>query len=492
MSNKQRLELRQAQSLVMTPQLQQSIKLLQLSSIELSAYITQELEKNPLLTSEDGGEEDYSTEKEEKLERNQAEEISETLSGQGRDQGFEENFQTGWGAEEHNVEPSSLIYSHTNNDNQFSGGGDYSFEEMQTAPLTLKEHITNQLNLAVSDHGERIIALHLMDLLDDNGYITDDFSALAELLDCDIEAIGQVLAKLQTLDPPGVFARSAAECLTLQLKDMNHLTAPIQHLLGHLDLLAKGELKILQKLCEVDESELKELIKEIKSLNPKPGANFNTDVVQIAQADVFLKWDSKNNWVVSLNHDVLPKLLINHRYVGEIVKQSPKQEERKYISEQVSSANWLIKILDQRAQTILKVATEIVTQQQAFFDNGIRYLKPLVLSDVAEAVGVHESTVSRVTTHKYIATPMGLYELKYFFSSSVHASNGNDNISSLSVKFLIKELISNETPGMILSDEALAIALKQKGIDIARRTVAKYREDIGIPTSSQRKREKRI
>lgn len=491
MPNRQRLEIKQSQSLVMTPQLQQSIKLLQLSTIELTAYITQELERNPLLTREDAEEESQTlaNDDEAKPETSQEDAVDAALSGQVKDDSFEENYKEAWDASGPSSDPSYPTYNHITNDNHSAG---YAFEETQASPQSLKEHITDQINIAVADHSDRIIALHLTDMLDDNGYIVSDFSSIAKVLECSQEQIEQVLFRLQMLDPPGVFARSVAECLTLQLKDLNQLTPPMERLLEHLDLLATGELKQLQKICRVDEERLKELIREIRALNPKPGTIFSAEVVQVVQPDVYLKKDGKGSWVVALNNNALPKILVNKRYIEEIGQKTHKEEDKKYIAEQASAANWLVKVLDQRAQTILKVAKEIVVQQQEFFERGIRYLKPLTLTDVAKAIDMHESTVSRVTTHKYMATPLGLYELKYFFSSSIARAEGGEGYSSRSIKFLIQELIANETPDQVLSDEHITVLLKERGIEIARRTVAKYREDSGIATSSKRKREKRL
>lgn len=493
MPNKQRLELKQAQSLVMTPQLQQSIKLLQFSSIELSIYINQELEKNPLLTREDASEEEPGVSYEDSDRQSPPEkEMPETVTGQGRDEGFEENYKESWDTAEYRADLSNLTYTHSKNGEHSNNSKPYPFDELQTSPLTLKTHISEQVSIQISDHRERMIAAHLTDLLDDNGYIAIDLEPLAALFECNIAIVEQVLYQLQSFDPPGVFARSVAECLALQLKDTNRLTPDMQLLLNHLDLLAQGELKTLQKLCNQDEAGLKAMIKEIKSLNPKPGTNFSADLVQAVQPDVYLRKDAGGKWLVALNQEVLPKLLINNQYIQEIGGKIHKKEEKKYLAEQTNAASWLVKVLNQRAETILKVATEITIQQQEFFDKGIRFLKPLTLTGIAEAVGMHESTISRVTTHKYMATPLGMYELKYFFSSSIQGSEGGGEYSSRSVKFFIQELIGNETPGNVLSDEDIALQLKAKGMDIARRTVAKYREDLGIPTSAQRKRGKRI
>ncbi len=472
----QRLELKQSQSLVMTPQLQQSIKILQLSSIELYSYINQEIEQNPLLTKEETLAQETSIESEGQ-EETPAPERDEAFSWEG-----EEGY-------------SAAVYERDSQPMDYSGNGghtDFNMEDRHSEELSLRDFVTDQINLDITDQKDRIIALHLTDMLDDNGYLKEDIALLAQQLGCELEDVERVLIQLQRFDPPGVFARSIAECLALQLKDKNRYDPAMEALLANLELLAKGEVQALQKICGVNQEDMQEMIHELRQLNPKPGRNFATDVVQSIQPDVFLRKNHEQKWLVELNHDTLPKVLLNRRYHAEIEQKPLTKDEKKYIADQLQTANWLIKALDQRAQTILKVATEIVRQQQDFFDYGIRYLKPLTLAEIAEAIEMHESTVSRVTTNKYIATHFGLYEMKYFFSSSIGCSEGDGQFSSKTIRFMIKELIQKEEPNAILSDEAIAEMLKEKNIDIARRTVAKYREEMNIPTSAVRKREKRV
>lgn len=499
MPNNQRLELRQSQALVMTPQLQQSIKFLQLSTIELSNYLSQELEKNPLLAKEEGMEESLepaSNDDNDEEALTHAEKTSEVedVTSDMETTSYEEGatFSEGW-------EPDSRALYDGAPSQRFEGAGrqyatqnDFAWENNTAEDVTLKHYIADQIAIEIQDHQQQMIALHLADVLEDSGYLTADLNVLAENLGCTLSDVEAVVALVQRLDPPGVFARSVEECLALQLKDKNRYDPIIATLLSRLDLLAKGEIKTLQKLCQVTEEELLEMVKEIKQLNPKPGSNFSAETIQVIQPDVFLKRDGNGNWVVELNSDALPKLLVNKRYHAEILEKAASETDRKYLTEQLNSANWLIKALDQRANTILKVATEIAIQQRDFFEKGIRFLKPLTLAGIAQILGVHESTVSRVTANKYLATPLGVYEMKYFFSSSIQNAAGEEEFSSKSIQFLIAEMIRNEKAGSVLSDDKIAILLKQRGIDIARRTVAKYREAANIPPSSQRKREKRL
>jgi RNA polymerase sigma-54 factor len=302
--------------------------------------------------------------------------------------------------------------------------------------------------------------------------------------------IEETFALLHTFDPPGVCARSLSECLSIQLRDRNRLDPAMEKLLQHLDLVAKGDIAGLSKFCGVDEEDIRDMCTEIRALNPRPGSGFQHETVQAIVPDVFLKRAKGGGWQVELNASVLPRVLVNRRYMAQISSKTRDKQEKKYLSDQLASANWLIKALDQRAQTIIKVSTEIVAQQDAFFRQGIRYLRPLTLREVAAAVELHESTVSRVTTAKYMATPRGTYELKYFFNASIQNADGGEGYSNKTVQYLIKEMVDKEKPGEILSDDTIAEELKARGIDVARRTVAKYRDLMHIPSSSVRRREK--
>jgi len=506
-SNTQKMELRQGQTLAMTPQMQMSLKILQLSNLELAEFIEKELEQNPLLEK---GEPQQETD-EERVEKSETttdtEEISDVINNNSsvENSSMDADYDNVWSNDDKsfdsydtsnkdsNFENSSGIYiEQRGTSNDFRNSDNY-YEQVISKEKTLQEHILDQINIDINDNHQKIIAIHLLDAMDENGYIDPDFSTISELLECEISVIEDVLKILQKFDPPGIFARSLSECLMLQLKDRNHCDPAIEKLIENLDMVADGNYKRLMKICEVDEDDIIDMIKETKTLNPKPGSDFESERSQIIQADVFLKRNPDRKWAIELNNETLPKVLINNKYYSEIKGKAKEDNEKKYISEQMNTANWLIRSLHQRAETILKVATEIVSQQNDFFNKGIHHLKPMTLHNVAEKLDIHESTVGRVTSNKYISTPRGIYELKFFFSSALHSSSeGEEDYSSKSVKHMIKELIDNEEQLSVLSDEKLSEILKEKGIDVARRTVAKYRESMRIPTSSRRKRQKNL
>ena len=487
-----RLELRSSQSLVMTAQLQQSIKLLQLSSIELSDYLGGELEKNPLLsmeegedtpqenTSDEGGKPDNDSGSEEAPD-NREDTASDNEPTESSLDIPDEQTEAGEGME---TFASSSDSRNTSFDDEDSG-----LEQSLTEKLSLRDHLHAQLPLEITDAGERMIAMHLVDLVDDAGYIKDDLTLLTEQLAVKKEEIEEVLKKLQRFDPVGVCARDLGECLSLQLKEKDRLDPAMQLFLNNLDLVAKGDLAQLKKICGVDHEDLKDMLAEIRLLNPKPGHQFPSDILQPVIPDVLLKKKKDGGWLVELNPDALPRVLINRRYFSELNQKARNKQDKKYLNEQMATASWLVKALDQRAHTILKVATEIVAQQDAFFRHGVRYLKPLTLKDISVPVELHESTVSRVTSNKFMHTQRGTYRLKDFFTSSLSSASGED-ISSRSVQHMIKEMIDLETVGTVLSDDAIAEKIKARGIDVARRTIAKYREEMKIPSSVQRRRDK--
>jgi len=476
--------------MVMTQQLQQSIKLLQLSSLELAQYIEQELEKNPLLSVEereaeeqaesDDGEESAQAENEEGSGEPAAADTETKAPEEWADNESEENSYESGGSEG-TYEPRIR----TRNSGDEDGDG---FESYAAVQVSLRDYLIDQLNLEAVGPIQRIIGQHLIDLVDESGYIKDDTSSIAKLLDCDEEQIENTFAMLHSFDPPGVCARNLKECLSIQLRDKDRLDPAMASLLGHLDLMAKNDMASLRKLCGVDAEDLADMCTEIRALNPRPGSGFQHEAVQAIEPDVFLKRTKGGGWQVELNSGTLPRVLVNRRYYSQLSVKTRDKQEKKYLSEQLAVANWLVKALDQRAQTILKVSTEIVAQQDAFFRQGIKYLRPLTLKEVAAAVDLHESTVSRVTTNKYMATPRGTYELKYFFNAGIQNATGGEGYSNKTVQYLIKELIDQETE--ILSDDTIAEQLNGRGIDIARRTVAKYRELLRIPSSSVRRREK--
>jgi RNA polymerase sigma-54 factor len=498
-----RLDLRQTQSLVMTPQLQQAIKLLQLSSLELSAYVETQIEQNPLLERDEfdperfdgeaGGSEPETVSappdgEPEALDQAVAQES--TLYGDSAldSEGFDNLFDSDGGGFEQGRDGADYGTVQRDRGGTFDPQ-DGSFEDTLTARLTLKDHLTRQLAVDMDDLVDRIIGLHLIDMLDEAGYLRGELDQVATLLGCPIEQVEATLLRMQGFDPPGIFARDLAECLALQLADRDRLDPPMQRLLANLEMVARCDWAALARSCAVEEEQLVAMVGEIRSLDPKPALAFDDVVAPPVTPDVIMRGQPGGGWIVELNSETLPRILVNNQYYARISRAARNREEKQYINECMQSANWLVKSLHQRATTILKVATEIIRKQDGFFVNGVRSLRPLVLRDIAEAIGMHESTVSRVTSNKFVSTPRGIYELKYFFTHAVGGS-GEDAHSAEAVRHQIKGLIDAEAASEILSDDALADILKQKGIDIARRTVAKYREAMGIPSSVQRRREK--
>jgi RNA polymerase sigma-54 factor len=503
MAVSQRLDLRQAQSLVMTPQLQQAIKLLELSNQDLAAYVEEELERNPLLEREDDadgdgppdgpagdGESDRMLDTKEFGDRERLPDAKDSPIDADYD-----NVYTGNGAGDGGAdfgEPSGQA-----NWRVGAGRGDFpddegDFQDSLSRELTLREHLEQQLGIEIADPTERLIGLQIIDLIDDAGYVQGDLDALAERLGCPFALVESVLRKLQQFDPVGVAARNLAECLALQLKERDRLDPAMQALLDHLDLLARHDRAQLMKLCGVDAEDLADMAAEIRSLNPRPGYAFDRTEVQAIQPDIMVHRLPDGSWSVELNSDNLPRLLVNQHYHTRVTAKAQSKADKDYLADRLSAANWLVKTLHQRATTILKVASEIVRQQEMFFLHGVRHLKPLIRRDIADAIGMHESTVSRVAANKFMATPRGLFELRYFFSAAIQAADGADSHSAEAVRSRIRELIEKEPLEAVLSDDQLVALLKSEGVDIARRTVAKYRESLRIPSSVQRRREKSL
>lgn len=493
-----RLELRQGQSLVMTQQLQQSIKLLQATSLELREYVEQELEKNPFLAQEDGEmpEEERPAGEPPPEENVAREEDSPREADFENGDNFTSDMEKDYAGDESGWDDSGQIESDYLRASSSSGGGaagydgddERGIEDNPSQDKTLREHLLEQLHVDVTDPVQLLIGAHLIELIDEAGYIKDGLQPLAEKLGTDLAQVEEVLALLQSFDPPGVCARSLSECLALQLKDKNRLDPAMQALLAHLDLLGDGKFDDLRKRCGVDKEDLKEMIAEVRSLNPKPGAEFSHDLVQAVEPDVFVRRLSDGNWHVELNMNNFPKVMVNQRYYKKVSADTKNRQDKQYLSEQFNSASWLVRALKQRADTLLKVGSELVKQQDAFFRLGVRYLKPMTLKDIAFATGYHESTISRVTGGKFLVCPRGTFELKYFFTSALARASGGEDVSSESVRHLIGELIQKETPDKPLSDDDIADMLKDKNITVARRTVAKYREAMGIPSSPKRRR----
>ncbi|MFG1301304.1 RNA polymerase factor sigma-54 [Xanthobacter sp. V3C-3] len=505
-----KLEFRQSQSLVMTPQLMQAIKLLQLSNMELVAYVEAELERNPLLEriSEGDGAEGTGETPSEAAERGAAEAASHEPAPSGdwmegdmepSRAAMESRLDTDLGNVFPDDAPSDRgaagagSTSPSPSSGEWGGGErgeDYNPEAFLTAETTLADHLEAQLSVAVSDAARRLIGVNLIGLIDETGYFTGDLDLLAEQLGVPRAEVEDVLKLIQTFEPSGVGARNLAECLAIQLRERDRFDPAMQALVANLELLARHDRNALKRICGVDNEDLADMIGEIRRLDPKPGLAFGSGVVHPLVPDVYVRPGADGTWLVELNSETLPRVLVNQTYHATVVKHARSQEEKSFLADCLQSASWLTRSLDQRARTILKVASEIVRQQDAFLLHGVRYLRPLNLRTVADAIGMHESTVSRVTSNKYISTPRGVVEMKFFFSSAISASGGGEAHSAESVRHRIKTLIEAESADDVLSDDTLVQKLKDDGIDIARRTVAKYREGMNIPSSVQRRREK--
>ncbi|WP_375311887.1 RNA polymerase factor sigma-54 [Bradyrhizobium sp. A5] len=514
----QRLEFRQSQSLVMTPQLMQAIKLLQLSNLDLTTFVEEELERNPLLErandeppageapaeagqygdSDDfggGGSDEPGGGPGEAFEPGQEEwmskdlgtraEIEQTLDT-GLDNVFSEEPAEAAARNAQDVAPTT----YTEWGGGASGDEDYNLEAFVAAETTLGDHLAEQLAVAFAGPAQRMIGQYLIDLVDEAGYLPPDLGQAAERLGASQQAVDDVLAVLQKFDPPGVCARNLSECLAIQLRELDRYDPAMQALVEHLDLLAKRDIAGLRKICGVDDEDIADMIGEIRRLNPKPGMKFGTARLQTMVPDVYVRPGPDGGWHVELNSDTLPRVLVNQTYYSQLSKKVGKDGDKSYFTDALQNATWLVRALDQRARTILKVATEIVRQQDGFFTHGVAHLRPLNLKAVADAIQMHESTVSRVTANKYMATNRGTFELKYFFTASIASADGGEAHSAEAVRHHIKQLIDSEEPAAILSDDTIVERLRASGIDIARRTVAKYREAMRIPSSVQRRRDK--
>jgi len=506
----QRLQMRQSQALVMTPQLMQAIKLLQLSNLDLAAYVEGELEKNPLLERAGDGAADAVNGAADAPEPYAGgDRMEEVRDGTGADR-IDESLETSRSAIEERLgtdlenefPDDGPAVSRASQDTPMapsdwagvgSGGredGDYNLESFVSAELTLADHLAEQLALAISDPARRMIGQFLIDMVDEAGYLTGDLETVAEKLGAPMAEVEAVLRIVQGFDPAGVCARNLTECLTIQLRERNRFDPAMAALVGRLDLLAKRDLASLRRICGVNEEDLTEMVAEIRQLNPKPGLAFGSTTVQPIVPDVYVRPGPDGNFIVELNSDTLPKVLVNQRYHAELTRNVRNDSAKTFLAENLQSATWLMRALDQRAKTILKVSMEIVKQQDAFFMHGVQHLRPLNLKTIADAISMHESTVSRVTANKYIATTRGIFELKYFFTSAIPAANGGEAHSAEAVRYRIKQLIDEETAQDVLSDDTIVEKLRAAGIDIARRTVAKYREAMRIPSSVQRRRDK--
>ena len=450
---KQIQTLQQKQSVTMTTSMHQSISILQMSNMELAEFATQELDKNPFI--EDG---------------------SITVESQQKQESKKE------------------IIQQTTVRNNYSGG--YSSQDFLSniaSEKSLKEHITEQINLAFDDNKDKLIAHYFLDSLLSSGYLNISLNEASTVLKCNEEIVFRILKKLQTFDPLGIFARNLRECLLIQLNEQENVDPSLLTMVQNIELIAEGNLKKLSKLCNINIDNISVLIKQIKLLNPKPANGFFIEPTSYKIPDIILTFTENGLAKLETNPESMPRLRVSEEYYLKVKKSFNTKEEKNFARTEIESANIIVKSIEQRSNTILKVATAIVQEQMDFFTRGVMYLKPMTLNKIAAITDFNESTISRSTAHKYISTPTGIFELKYFFSSSLGTTrNSGDNISSTKAKEIIKQLIINEESGHILSDDDISEQLSKFNISIARRTVAKYREAIGIPTSSIRKRNKII
>ncbi|MFH6785421.1 MULTISPECIES: RNA polymerase factor sigma-54 [Methylobacterium] len=505
----QRLEMRQGQALVMTPQLLQAIKLLQLSHLDLAAYVDAELERNPLLEraeveapepgepraeaadpgGDDGFDGDSAAETWLSHDLNPSRSEIESDLGTRLDNVFPDDGPVGREAPTAGGEALSLTPAPWSGSGGSFDGEAPDFEATLTSESSLHEHLSAQLELATRDPVERLVGGFLVDAIDEAGYLREDLAGLAERLGVGLGIVERVLGIVQGFDPSGIGARDLAECLAIQLRERDRFDPAMQALVSRLDLVAKRDMASLRRLCGVDDEDLADMLSELRRLDPKPGRAFGAGPVEVLVPDVFVRPAPDGSWLVELNSEALPRVLVNQSYYATVSRGAATETDKAFLSECLQTANWLTRSLEQRARTILKVASEIVRQQDGFFVNGVAHLRPLNLKTVADAIGMHESTVSRVTSNKSIGTSRGTFEMKYFFTAAIPGAAGAAAHSSEAVRHRIKQLIDAEAND-VLSDDALVQRLRGEGVDIARRTVAKYRESLRIPSSIERRRER--
>ncbi|MBC2806903.1 RNA polymerase factor sigma-54 [Rhizobium ruizarguesonis] len=496
---------RQTQSLVMTARLRQSIQLLQMTHFEVNQFIAQEVEQNPLLEFPYNDDDEAGGEAEDDRYAHQPEDAGSDDGYDNRTEALSSDWYDNGGSARTSRLNDELDANYTNvfpddgapelvsqwKSMPGSGeGADYDLDDFVAGQVSLRDHLAQQIPFVLPDMADRLIAQNFVDQLDDCGYLQADIVEAGERLGTSLAQAERVLATLQSLDPPGVFARSLAECLAIQLRQKDRYDPAMQVLVENLELLARRDFATLKRLCGVDEEDLLDMLGEIRQLNPKPGSGFEAGVSEAIMPDVVVRASSDGGWLVELNPDMLPRVLVNQSYFSRVTK-TKDAEVQAFLSICMQTANWLTRSLDQRANTIMKVASEIVRQQDAFLQHGVDHLRPLNLKTVAEAIEMSESTVSRVTSNKYMLTPRGLFQLKYFFTVSISAIAGGDSHSAEAVRHKIRALILQESPEAVLSDDDIVDMLKKGGVDLARRTVAKYREAMNIASSVQRRREKR-
>ncbi|MFH5925154.1 RNA polymerase factor sigma-54 [Roseomonas xinghualingensis] len=476
-----RLDFRQTQQLVMTPQLRQAIKLLQSSNLEVSAFVDEELERNPMLERE----ESTAPSSPVAVECDSFEAATSPTIHEAAASAIEADWSSSY-------ESGEALYPTSRSARADAWDEDgRSLEEIAgECPRSLRELLAEQARLTFGDHRERLIAGQMIALLDPAGRLAIPDAAIAQALGCGVETVAAVRARMQRFDPPGLFCADLRECLAVQLAELNRLDPAMQALLDNLDLLARRDMQALLRICGVDAEDMAGMVAEIRRLNPKPGASTDGEMAPVVVPDVLMRRLPDGTWLLELNPETLPRVLVNRGFHATAQTGARNKEDKAFLAEKLQAANWLVRSLEQRSNTILRVAAEIVRRQEGFFRHGVGHLRPLILRDVADELGMHESTVSRVTANKYIATPRGTLELKYFFTTAIAGMRGGESFSAEAIRHRIRDMVDAETPEGVLSDDAIVERLRAEGVDIARRTVAKYRDALRIPSSVQRKREK--
>lgn len=486
-----RLDIRQTQSLVMTPQLQQAIKLLALSNLEVETFIGEAIEANPLLEIGEAAPGEPLEASPEDLRRTHLESSPvDQLVSEGR---VEEDrpLDIDVSALDRDRDTGDAGAFELSSSRDFASGGEGpDIDEHGRFETTLAEHLHSQIGATTSDRQLLFVARWLIDQLDETGYLGIPLAEVADALGLSAVVVERALTLVQSLDPTGVGARNLAECIALQAKEADRYDPCMARLIENLDLVARGEVARLKRLCQVDDEDFADMLAELRSYDPRPGLRFGMGTAEAVTPDILVR-AAKGGWDIALNQATLPRLIVNRSYYVEMRGACITKDAKAWLGEKLADANWLLKALDQRQKTILKVASELVKQQDGFFRHGVAQLRPLTLKTVAEAISMHESTVSRVTSNKYLHCDRGTFELKYFFTSGVGSSDG-EGASAEAVKAAIRQLIDAEDPKAILSDDALVDLLKARGFDLARRTVAKYREAIGLGSSVQRRRQKAL
>ncbi len=476
----------QVQSLAITAQVIQSIKLLQYSQEELQIFLSEQIEKNPLIDiASDSSEPSMA-------------DPTRTAS-HARDSATEQNAVPGLDerrSNDHHLLSSKHLLERPSGRSSGSGAvssdhESHNLEDYCASSVSLLEHLRSQMTLALRDKVQLMIAAEIVGSVDDDGYLRRDLSEVADKLSVTMAEVEAIVRVIQSFSPTGVGARNLAECLRIQLRESGRLNPAMNAILENLSLLAAYDFPKLEKLCGVDKNKILEMAREIRKLNPRPGGQFDSEPMLPVQPDVLVVTRRDGTFAIELNPDCLPRILVDRDYYSEVSANCVGQDEKKFVTDCLNSANWLTKNLDRRARTILRVATEIVARQREFLLHGVAHLKPLTLNDVAEAIGMHESTVSRATSNKFMMTNRGMFELKFFFTTSVASFDGSEGFSAESIHHMIKKLVDVETADTTFSDDALVAALRSKGVNIARRTVAKYRNELHIPSSQLRRRRKR-